>query len=87
VKVFITKYALTTGIYVAEAEWDKDSPNMVVVRKPGELTTYFHGMDWHRDWESAERDAYEKVDRAIKSARKKIEKLDRITFKDPSAGV
>jgi hypothetical protein len=81
-KVWITKYALTTGVYMTHAEICK--PGMIVVKNGVCSTQYFHGTDWHSTWESAEAQAYRMVDRAIKAAEKKLAKLQSLQFSDPS---
>lgn len=86
-KIFVTRYALAKGILAMEAELPKDNPGMAIVRGssvgPGHLDMYFHGSDWHRNWESAEAHAYAMVESAIKSAKKKIKKLEDLTFRNP----
>lgn len=65
--VWITKYALTKGIFRCKAKGCFDiSDDMICVH--GKYLEYFHGSDWHRDEQSA-------VDRANEMARKKIETL------------
>lgn len=51
-KVWITKYALTSGIVETEAEVCTD--NMISVKDAGHCTVYFHGNEWHKSRESAD---------------------------------
>ena len=53
-KVWITKYALTSGIFEASATiCDDISPTMIAVEERGFLRQCFHGRDWHRTKEAA----------------------------------
>ena len=69
VKVWITKYALTSGIKELEVEYSADFPDMVMGKA---WNDYYHGegREWHRTYESA-------VARAEKMRLKKIESLKR----------
>lgn len=78
-KVWITKYALTSGIFEVDAE-TCTSPSLMVVRKPGELTAYFHANDWHKSKEDAIARAEEMRAKKIASLRKIIAKLEAMSF-------
>lgn len=66
--VYITKYALTTGVYSAEADVNGD---MAVQRAKGSgYAQYFHGKDWHLT-------EYEALDRAEEMRIAKLKSLDK----------
>lgn len=84
---YITKYALTRGIYAVEAtELNSDA-----IRVPGDLSkgTYKHffhgeGKEWHRTWADACKRAEEMKEKKIASLSKQIKKLEAKTF-NPAA--
>lgn len=78
-KVWITKYALTQGIFEEEAEDYGDG--FVKVTKKGFLDSYYKkGKDWHKTKESAIAKAEEMREKKIASLKKQIEKLEKIKF-------
>ena len=86
-KVWITKYALTSGIWTGEAEDRKDG--VIECKRPmtpeGEkelLWGYFHGegREWHRTEEAAKTKALEMRDKKVLSLLKKIRKLEAMKF-------
>lgn len=79
-KAYITKYALTGGIFSVEAEvCENVSPNMIKHRHNG-FDTYAHGNDWHRTWESAVERAEEMRLKKIESLKKSIAKMERLKW-------
>jgi hypothetical protein len=85
VKVWITKYALTHGIYDIEAELCKIDPtgSMISDIKNTEYGgNYYHneGREWHRDKESAVKRAEEMRIKKIGSLMKRIAKLQKLNF-------
>lgn len=78
-KVWITKYALTQGIFEAEAEVIEDGT--VRVRQEF-IVSYYHkeGRDWHKTKESAVAKAEEMRKKKIASLKKQIEKLEKKKF-------
>lgn len=87
-KVWITKYALTSGIWTGEVNEPTDS-GTIECKRPmtpegeKELTWgYFHGegKEWHRTEESAKTKALEMRDKKVLSLLKKIRKLDAMIF-------
>ena len=71
IRVFITKYALTQGIYEIDAETCPDiSRNMVVDMRPEARGACYHGQDWHPNLE----DAQARVDEMLKKERAKLER-------------
>ena len=77
-KVWITKYALTKGIYDVEVEESSD-PTMVIDR---ENLMYYHGegRDWHRTEAAAKAHAILMVRARIASLKKSLVKLERMVF-------
>lgn len=81
-KVFITKYALTVGIFQVDAEIHGGSSNMISCKRGGAFSTeFFHGKDWHCTAEKAVERAEEMRAAKIKSLEKQITKLKGMTFK------
>jgi len=82
-KVYVTKYALSTGISVfKDVEWCREiSEGMIAGRIEGHLTQHFHGNEWHRTKEEALARAEEMRNAGIKSAMKKVDRLSDIIFK------
>ena len=80
-KVYVTKYALTTGILTAEdGEVREESPGMVSCKSLGVFAN-FHGKDWHKTPEAALIRAEEMCGNKIKSLEKQIAKLRVMNFK------
>lgn len=78
-KVWITRYALTTGITEVEAEDCGD--DMIRVREgSGFLFYHKEGRDWHRTKESAVAKAEEMRQKKITSLKKQIDKLEKMRF-------
>jgi hypothetical protein len=78
-KIWVTRYALTSGIFEAEAEVENHSEGMAVVPQnyeTGEYKKYFHGKDWHLTKESAIKRAEEMRVKKISS----LQKLENMTF-------
>lgn len=72
-KVWITKYALTSGIIEKEAEI---KGGIAIVST---LETYY-GKEWHRTEEDAKKRAEEMRLKKIESLKKQIERLEKIQF-------
>lgn len=79
-KVWITKYALTQGIFEKEAK-ECDRPGMISIDE-GYGCVYFHdeGKDWCRTRESAIKRAEEMRQKKIASLKKQIKKLEEMKF-------
>lgn len=75
-KVFITQYALTRGIFEAECEITGD----MAVQKNGHLHMYFHKSDWHKTMDAAVRQAESMRTKKITSLQKQIAKLRELKF-------
>lgn len=82
-KVYITKYALTQGIYEVEAEDCGNNMIKVPVKSRGfNSFDYYHGegREWHRTREAAIERAREMRDKKMDSLEKQMKKLTRMRF-------
>lgn len=81
-KIFVTKYALSTGIFSAEAECEGGS-DMAVIRGDrvkGYFDQYLHKGDFYHDEESALRKAEEMRQKKIASLNKQLVKIEKLKF-------
>jgi hypothetical protein len=85
-KVFITKYALTDGIFEVEAEIEK-APSHCKKNlcawcklKPDEFMKMYIQPDFHYDLKSAIADAESRRENEIKNLKKEIEYLESLKF-------
>jgi hypothetical protein len=81
-KVYVTRYALTTGIEHREVDWSAARPDMVIDRSGEDWARYYHGegKDWHRDESSAVSRAEKMRKAKITSLEKSIAKLRALKF-------
>lgn len=81
-KVWISKYALTQGIYERDVEQSQETPTMVTCKGKSFFTEYYHGegKDWHLTQAGAVKKANEMREKAIASTEKKIAKLKKMVF-------
>lgn len=81
-RVYVTKYALTTGIIETEAEYTATTTGGMVTSKAMGSFSHFHGegREWHRTLEGAVAKAKTMRDRKIASIKKKIAELEKRTF-------
>jgi hypothetical protein len=77
-KIYITKYALTDGIQLVNAEPSKYSPNYMTVKEP--YHTAFSEKDYTLTLPEAVKQAYKKRDKKIYSLKAQIDKLEGLTF-------
>lgn len=79
VKVFITKYALSTSIFERSVE---DCGDGMVKDLESSLPAFYHGegREWHRTQEAAFARAEEMRVAKIKSLQKQISKLEKLRF-------
>lgn len=78
-KVWISRYALTKGIYEIEAE--EISPGDVMnLGKCSWDNEYYHGNDWHRTKQAAIDRAEEMRRMKIQSLKKQLDKLEKLKF-------
>ena len=79
-KVFVTKYALTEGVYVDDVEPSGVCESMVS-SKTRDLTNYHgKGKDWHTDRDSALRRAETMRSKKIRSLETSIARLKGLRF-------
>lgn len=79
-KAYITKYALTQGIF--EADGEESSAGGFRFRFPGSYTSeYVYGKDWHKTFPEALSRAEEMRKRKLASLNRQIKKLESIEFK------
>jgi hypothetical protein len=71
-KLWITKYALTSGVVVVDG---KVSGNVATV-DTGYLQVCYHGNDWHNNERSAEEQFTAMIEAKRKSLKKALAKLD-----------
>ncbi len=79
-KVFTTKYALSSGIREVEVEITS-VPGMVATTNQA-YKEYFHteGKEWHRTLEAAQAVADKMRTKKIEGLKKSIAKLEKMTF-------
>lgn len=78
-KVYVTRYALTKGIYQVEAKLVREG--MVEVKSvSGTMTYYLHGKDWHETKESAIARAEEMRKTKIGSLKKQVARFEKMDF-------
>jgi hypothetical protein len=77
-KIYITKYALTTGIETAEAETTHTPTMMWVKRQYGGIG--YHGTEWHFTLEDAIAQAEKMRAAKLKSIEKQSTKIKMMDF-------
>lgn len=77
-KVWVTKYALTKGIFEDDVEISGDFPHLA----QSSPTKYYHGegKEWHRTKIEAIQRAEEMRKKKVRSLKKQIEKLEKMEF-------
>ena len=76
-KVYITKYCLTQGIFEREAELRDD--NMILV-KDGVYSSYYHKPEWHDNLADASKQAESMRLKEIEALKRKMAKLEKLKF-------
>jgi hypothetical protein len=79
-KVWITKYALTAGLFQIEAEQSKIESGCFGVKDPQFLTTYYHKKDWQPTRHQAVSVAEDMRKRRIASLKKQIKKFEALKW-------
>lgn len=77
-KVWITKYALTVGIFEEEVEYTASAG--MVSAYGGAHEIYYHKPDWHESYLKAKDRAEEMREKKIASLKKQIRKLGALRF-------
>lgn len=87
IKAWITKYALTDGVFEIEAELSNVSDNMICEKRKDNSfysNRYFHGegKEWHRTKESALQKAEQMRIKKIENLKKQIAKFEKMKFEN-----
>lgn len=80
--VYITKYALTRGVFTADIKEGKNNSHLVV-RKPNGDNCWTDPDDRHDTWASAEKKAIEMQAKKLNSLRKQTDKIFHMKFENP----
>lgn len=85
-KIYVTKYALTSGPFCVMAEISNDG-SMASYKLPGCYVNHAHGKDFWLTEEEATADCERRRHAKIKSIEKQKSKLEKMTFTiaEPSA--
>lgn len=81
-KVFITKYALTSGVEVKEATVWKENTNCIHI-EGAVWNGFFCKPDWHDNWVDALARCEKMRSAKVKSCKKQLAKLEKMEFKEP----
>ncbi len=79
-KVWISKYALTTGIQEMEVDQNDQFPDMVCDRQMAIRNFHGEGREWHRTRADAVVRAKNMQRDKIRSLKKQIENLEKLDF-------
>jgi len=77
--VWISKYALTKGVFAITAEDCFDTSGKMV-RDMNNNYLYYHGKDWHKTRKAAVKRAKEMKAKKIASLKKSIERIRKLEF-------
>ena len=82
IRVWITKYALTRGIYQRHVEVcdPETSPDGMIVSATTGYPAYFRKQDWRHTREEAAARAHEMRVKKIAALKRQIKKLESMTF-------
>ena len=75
-KAYITKYALTSGIFEAEGSINPTNASTFIV--DGAFAMYFHGKDWHMSVIGARLRAEEMRKAKVASLKKQLQKYQQL---------
>lgn len=78
-RVWISKYALTKGLYETEGVISTTSSSMIK-EVDVDYPDFFHGNEWHENKKEAIARAEEMRTKKIASLNKKLKKLEDMTF-------
>lgn len=76
-KVYVTKYALTKGITIADGDTSTAHPDMF--RGKG-VWEFYHGDDWHETEQAAKDRAEAMRVKKIASLKKQLARLEKLKF-------
>lgn len=77
-RIYVTKYALTTGVFTREADIVADGKTAVV---RSQYTQFFHGTEFHFTEDAARADFERRKKAKLESLRKSVQKVATATFK------
>ena len=82
IKVWITKYAMTSGIEEIEAIVSTTSDRLIVESNPGQFCRSFYpeGREWHRTRQKAVDCAEDMRVKKLASLRKQIARIEKLKF-------
>jgi len=78
-KAYITKYALTKGIFEEEGEVKPNCPDLLIVRVKGK-PHFYRGKEWHTSRTDAEERAEAMRARRVEKLKAQLEKLQGLKF-------
>lgn len=78
--VYITKYALTSGVIVAQMDVKDDGKSCYGRPPEWYASTGFFGKDFHLTKEEAEKDCEDRRLKKIHTLKKQIAKFEKMTF-------
>jgi hypothetical protein len=79
-KVWITKYALTIGIYTIEGAVTESTDTNMLIGKVDGYQVYYHNQEWHKTEEEAKQRAEGMRLTKIKSLKKSLAKFEKMKF-------
>lgn len=77
---WITKYALTKGVFSVRVEDCFDISETMVKSLEGGVGIYYHGKDWHRTRKAAIERAEVMRKKRIKATKERLTKLENLRF-------
>lgn len=80
-KVWVSKYALTTGIFCLEVD-HKSEDGTIVYGKAWKDSYHGEGREWHLTEENAKRRAEEMRQKKILSLKEQLKKMEGLRFVD-----
>ena len=82
-RAYITKYALSSGVFLVETDRHETESGGVYWKPKGGYTMSAYGKEWHKTPEAALADAERRRLAKIASLKKQIAKLEKMTFTIP----
>ncbi len=79
-KIYVTKYALTTGIFSIDADVSEDGKMALYKQSGSRFTEFAHGNEFHLTKEGALSRAEEMRIRKLQSLDKKVKQLSAMKF-------
>ena len=79
-KVWITKYAMTSGVFTVEGASVGQAMCAVRTKGRGPFPVYYHGNDWHTDEAKAIERFNQMKQKKITSLKKQLAKVEALEF-------